>query len=154
MELVNGAPLRIVLERLSSAISPVLTIDAAVQKLLARAADREEPQIERFDQPTEPHVCAPSPDGTQQQVEPRQGTVEKLKTSSAHIRRCCEIVRDAALALEHAHSHGVVHRDIKPENVLVHREGGVHLVDFGLARFIDDMTLTNTGASSATPMYM
>src|SRR3712207_8918070 len=42
---------------------------------------------------------------------------------SAHIRRCCEIARDLAQALAHAHDQGVTHRDIKPENILIDRDG-------------------------------
>ncbi len=57
--------------------------------------------------------------------------------------RACELVRQAALGLQHAHEKGMVHRDVKPANLLIPREslgggagGGplVKLVDFGLAR--------------------
>lgn len=50
----------------------------------------------------------------------------------------CEIIRQAALGLQHAFETGLVHRDIKPSNILVTRHGGtVKLVDLGLARIID-----------------
>ena len=61
---------------------------------------------------------------------------------------------EAALALAHAHERGVVHRDVKPENILLDRQGRVHLIDFGVARFFEDVSLTNTGALVGTPMYM
>jgi hypothetical protein len=78
----------------------------------------------------------------------------KLMTTADHVRRCCEILRDAALALAHAHERGVDHRDLKPENLLLDRQERVHVIDFGLARFFEDVTLTNTGALVGTPLYI
>ena len=60
-----------------------------------------------------------------------------------------------AAGLSAAHEQGLVHRDIKPENVLL--EGGVERVtitDFGLARAVDDNTVTQAGTIAGTPMYM
>jgi hypothetical protein len=64
------------------------------------------------------------------------------------------VAREAALALEHAHERGVIHRDIKPGNILLDGRGRPYLIDFGLARFFEDVTLTNTGSLLGTPMYM
>lgn len=54
-----------------------------------------------------------------------------------------------------AHRQGLIHRDIKPSNILL--ENGVERVtitDFGLARAIDDINMTQTGQVAGTPEYM
>jgi serine/threonine protein kinase len=56
--------------------------------------------------------------------------------------------------LADAHDRGVIDRDVKPENIMADRPGQPHLSDFGIARFFEDNTLTNTGALVGTPMYM
>ena len=66
------------------------------------------------------------------------------------------IAREVASALAYAHSHNIVHRDIKPENILL-MSGQAVVSDFGIARGISAAggeTLTATGVSVGTPLYM
>lgn len=65
------------------------------------------------------------------------------------------IGRQAAAGLAAAHAQGLVHRDIKPANLLL--ENGIErvkLTDFGLARAVDDASLTQTGVITGTPQFM
>ena len=58
----------------------------------------------------------------------------------------CELVRQAALSLQHAHQHGIVHRDVKPSNIMFDNQGNAYLVDFGIAKLLEATSaLTGTG---------
>jgi predicted Ser/Thr protein kinase len=59
-------------------------------------------------------------------------------------------------ALAAAHEAGVIHRDLKPENVLIKTDGGVKVVDFGIAQIEgpEATRLTRAGSMLGTPAYM
>jgi predicted Ser/Thr protein kinase len=64
-----------------------------------------------------------------------------------------ELVAQLAAAVHHAHERGLVHRDIKPANVLLTPDGGVRLLDFGVAKDTLDTAVTRTGEFHGTPHY-
>lgn len=71
------------------------------------------------------------------------------------LREILRIGMQTAAGLAAAHAQGLVHRDIKPANIML--ASGVErvaLTDFGLARAVDDATLTRTGTLAGTPQYM
>ncbi len=67
---------------------------------------------------------------------------------------CAEIISQTCTALDAAHSEGVVHRDLKPQNIMVDKNGRVIVMDFGIARTVEQGGLTHTGALIGTPDYM
>jgi hypothetical protein len=151
IEFIDGVSLREVIDRQAALQQPIQTSDSVFQ---VRSPGECEHRAMRFDQPTEMYISGVTSGG--EETDPGSLTPEacRLIASRSYIRRCCEIVRDVASSLAHAHDRGVVHRDIKPENLMLDRQGRLHVIDFGIARFFEDVTLTNTGALVGTPMYM
>src|SRR5581483_10498584 len=77
----------------------------------------------------------------------RQGPLE--------LKEILRIGMQVAAGLSAAHAQGLVHRDIKPANILLeHGVERVKITDFGLARTIDDASLTASGVIAGTPQYM
>ena len=77
------------------------------------------------------------------------------KTGPLGIKEILRIGLQTAEGLAAAHKQGLVHCDIKPANILL--ENGVERVkitDFGLARAVDDASLTQSGVVAGTPQYM
>ncbi len=66
-----------------------------------------------------------------------------------------ELTATLARAVHHAHTQGVLHRDLKPGNVLLTAEGRPKVMDFGLAKRLNDESgMTRTGVVMGTPSYM
>jgi serine/threonine protein kinase len=64
------------------------------------------------------------------------------------------VLEAATAALAYAHEKGIVHRDVKGGNILLDREGRVLVSDFGIARAMEDASMTATGSVMGTPFFM
>jgi serine/threonine protein kinase/tetratricopeptide (TPR) repeat protein len=67
---------------------------------------------------------------------------------------CAEYMSQVCTALDAAHTEGVVHRDLKPQNIMVDKNNRITVMDFGIARTMEQGGMTNTGALIGTPDYM
>jgi serine/threonine protein kinase len=68
--------------------------------------------------------------------------------------RMFSILGQTAVALDYAHSKGIVHRDIKPANIMLSDDGTAKIADFGIAKIAAAENLTMTGSIVGTPHYM
>jgi len=71
------------------------------------------------------------------------------------LRRIADITLKIARGLHKAHEQGIMHRDLKPANIMIDRDGEPIVMDFGLARKVDeDTNITTPGKILGTPAYM
>lgn len=87
----------------------------------------------------------------------------KLKRGPLSLAETLKAALQIAAALNTAHSHGIIHRDIKPENIMLREDGYVKVVDFGLAKLLEEENInsstitlfqTQPGVIIGTPVYM
>lgn len=76
-----------------------------------------------------------------------------LRDVHPSLQRCLELWLELADAVSYAHRNLVVHRDIKPSNVLVDGEGHAKLVDFGIAKLLEQGVVEQTRTQRFTPRY-
>ena len=82
---------------------------------------------------------------------------EYCRERTASIRERLELLRSVCEAVQYAHQHAVIHRDLKPSNILVKSDGAVRLLDFGIAKQLQDLDSpqdqARTVARLMTPAY-
>ena len=79
---------------------------------------------------------------------------DRSTAGSGYYDFIARLMVEAAKALVYAHDHQVIHRDVKPSNLMLTDEGHLVLMDFGLARLLDEQRMTLTGGFVGTPHYM
>jgi len=87
----------------------------------------------------------------------------RLRSGALPVQGCVELMRQFFAGLEEAHEFGVIHRDLKPSNLFLHqrqqrshrqRKEILKIIDFGIAKSLDNSTKTMTGVVFGSPTYM
>ncbi|MFM8447624.1 MAG: protein kinase domain-containing protein, partial [Candidatus Nanopelagicaceae bacterium] len=71
-------------------------------------------------------------------------TLRELITGPVEPKTAIQITEGILQALAYSHANGIVHRDIKPGNIMITDQGDVKVMDFGIARALDDVSATMT----------
>jgi serine/threonine protein kinase len=79
---------------------------------------------------------------------------DRIAAGALPVEEALDIATKIAGALEYAHDHGVVHRDLKPANVKITPEGAVKVLDFGLAKAIEESTQAEVRATDSPTLTM
>ncbi|HZM99526.1 MAG TPA: protein kinase [Pyrinomonadaceae bacterium] len=77
---------------------------------------------------------------------------ERLTRAPMELQGAVDVATQVASALGAAHAAGIVHRDVKPENVMIRRDGIVKVLDFGIAKLIEQELQTDSEALTKMKM--
>ncbi len=83
-----------------------------------------------------------------------QNLQEKIKLGPLEIDEVLEIAIHVAEGLREAHAQGIIHRDIKSANIMITSDGLVKILDFGLAKLLNQANPTHDSATVGTAAYM
>ncbi len=79
---------------------------------------------------------------------------DKINSGLMKVEDAVDVVIQIAEGLGKAHEKGVIHRDIKSSNIMITKDGKVKIMDFGLAKLMDNSVITVKGTTLGTAAYM
>lgn len=152
MRLIDGQSLAEIVSALATAEPQEPYIVSHIAASLSKVdSERRQTEINDFEKPCTDQL---GDEETSHVDTDNDGVRPHSTNNTTYIRNIAKLGLQAAQALDHAHSHGVLHRDIKPGNLLLDQESHLWITDFGVARLESDAGLTVTGDLLGTIRYM
>ena len=128
----------------------------AIKVSAARYSKRFEREAQAISALNHPNVCTlydVGPDYLVMELLEGSTLAEEIGKGPMPPEQVARYGAQIASALAEAHAHAIVHRDLKPGNVMITRHG-VKVLDFGLARLLEETGLTEMNLVMGTPRYM
>ena len=128
----------------------------AIKVSAARYSERFEREAQAISALNHPNVCTlydVGPDYLVMELLEGSTLAEEIGKGPMPPEQVARYGAQIASALAEAHAHAIVHRDLKPGNVMITRHGA-KVLDFGLARLLEETGLTEMNLVMGTPRYM
>jgi serine/threonine protein kinase len=112
----------------------------AIKQSAERFSDRFEREARAVAALNHPNICHlydVGPDYLVMELVEGETLAERIKQGALDLEDALNVARQIAEALEAAHEKGIIHRDLKPGNIKITPDGGVKVLDFGLAKIAD-----------------
>jgi serine/threonine protein kinase/tetratricopeptide (TPR) repeat protein len=142
MDLITGQPLNVLIRRLgeqhAASASPTLLAEVLRDGNIEVA----------------PTIAGQLRSGSVVDDSPTRMGASSTGRGRAYYMQVARWMADAADALHYAHGQGIIHRDIKPANLILSIDGRIMVADFGLAKTVDDESVTMTGALLGSLRYV
>src|SRR5262245_22272406 len=130
----------------SRAPGPRVRRDVAIKVAAERFTDRFEPEARMIASLNHPNIC------TMYDVGPNYLVMELVEGESPKgpmpVERVLRIASQIAAGLGEAHEKGLVHRDLKPANIKIRPDGTLKILDFGLAKRIEQPSIVDSDADT------